>query len=574
MLLATYRSDELDRRHPLTAHGSGLAARRASRRRSRCPPMTPANVTEMIAAILNADEVSAELASLVGERAEGNPFVLEEMLREAHRPRRDRADGGRLAPRLGRHAADAGDRARGGAAAPGTARRRVDRGAAGRRRARPLVRLRRCSSRWPRPTRLPCSPRSSRRSRSSSSRRRPRRASATSGATRSRRRRSRATRSCRSGSGSTPGPPTRSCAPTGARSAVARHLLGAGRTEEAVDACLRAADEAERAIAFSEAAELLERVLPHVTDRARARVAPRPDGPSPLAERRADGRRAAPRGRRRAARRARRGRSRRRGRGSISAAAAGSSTSPRRRCATSSSPGTCSRSEGPSPELALAYLRIAGIHAFELDYDALPRRRRAGRRDRRAGLGGLRARLGPHPRRPRALRHRRASSRSSTAATRRPSAKGYGLIAGNIALQRDLGPRPHARRRAGRPAREARAHPVDAVDDERRNDREEPRPPRGRQAARGARDRAPVDRAPREPGRQQVHVALAAGGSRGAAGARQGRRGGRRAASAVARGGAPGHRVRHRERASGSRSRSDSSRRRRSSAGGPPAPRS
>jgi hypothetical protein len=37
----------------------------------------------MIAAILNADQVSEELVALVGDRAEGNPFVLEEMLREA-----------------------------------------------------------------------------------------------------------------------------------------------------------------------------------------------------------------------------------------------------------------------------------------------------------------------------------------------------------------------------------------------------------------------------------------------------------------------------------------------------------
>src|SRR5262249_34428108 len=39
---------------------------------------------------------------------------------------------------------------------------------------------------------------------------------------------------------------------------VARHLLGAGVAERAVPACLAAADDAERALALDEAAELLE----------------------------------------------------------------------------------------------------------------------------------------------------------------------------------------------------------------------------------------------------------------------------------------------------------------------------
>jgi class 3 adenylate cyclase len=52
----------------------------------------------------------------------------------------------------------------------------------------------------------------------------------------------------------------------GSSLAIASHLLGAGRADEAVGACLRAAEEAERSVAFREAAELLERVLPHVSD--------------------------------------------------------------------------------------------------------------------------------------------------------------------------------------------------------------------------------------------------------------------------------------------------------------------
>jgi class 3 adenylate cyclase len=47
---------------------------------------------------------------------------------------------------------------------------------------------------------------------------------------------------------------------------VARHLLGAGRFEEAVPACIAAAEEAEASLAFADALELLERALPHIRD--------------------------------------------------------------------------------------------------------------------------------------------------------------------------------------------------------------------------------------------------------------------------------------------------------------------
>jgi predicted ATPase len=82
MVLATYRSDELERRHPLTRavqtwRRTGLAETIA------VSAMTLRDVAEMIAAILNADELNADLAALIDSRAEGNPFVLEEMLKEA-----------------------------------------------------------------------------------------------------------------------------------------------------------------------------------------------------------------------------------------------------------------------------------------------------------------------------------------------------------------------------------------------------------------------------------------------------------------------------------------------------------
>jgi class 3 adenylate cyclase len=47
---------------------------------------------------------------------------------------------------------------------------------------------------------------------------------------------------------------------------VANHLLGAARFEEAVPICLESAEDAERKAAFREAAALLERILPHVSD--------------------------------------------------------------------------------------------------------------------------------------------------------------------------------------------------------------------------------------------------------------------------------------------------------------------
>ncbi len=82
LLLLTYRSDELDRRHPLApllqswrrsgvAQLVGLSALRES------------ETGEMIAAILDEERVEPEFRDLMHARSEGNPFVLEEMLKEA-----------------------------------------------------------------------------------------------------------------------------------------------------------------------------------------------------------------------------------------------------------------------------------------------------------------------------------------------------------------------------------------------------------------------------------------------------------------------------------------------------------
>lgn len=48
---------------------------------------------------------------------------------------------------------------------------------------------------------------------------------------------------------------------------LAHHLLAANQLDEAVPVCLRAAEEAERRSGFREAAELYERAVPHITDK-------------------------------------------------------------------------------------------------------------------------------------------------------------------------------------------------------------------------------------------------------------------------------------------------------------------
>jgi class 3 adenylate cyclase len=82
LVLVTYRSDELDRRHP-------VAPLLQTWRRSRLAelvllsPLERREIAEMIAAILDDGEIGPELRDLMYARTEGNPFVLEEMLKEA-----------------------------------------------------------------------------------------------------------------------------------------------------------------------------------------------------------------------------------------------------------------------------------------------------------------------------------------------------------------------------------------------------------------------------------------------------------------------------------------------------------
>jgi class 3 adenylate cyclase len=81
LIVVTYRADELHRRHPFLPTLQGW-------RRSgvadilELEPLSEDGIGEMLAAILGPDSVDRELHELMLERTEGNPFVLEEMLRE------------------------------------------------------------------------------------------------------------------------------------------------------------------------------------------------------------------------------------------------------------------------------------------------------------------------------------------------------------------------------------------------------------------------------------------------------------------------------------------------------------
>lgn len=82
LTVVTYRSDEMDRRHPLQPI---LQAWRRSRLVETLvlEPLSRNAVSAMIRAIFEEDSVSPELVKLMHGRCEGNPFVLEEILRES-----------------------------------------------------------------------------------------------------------------------------------------------------------------------------------------------------------------------------------------------------------------------------------------------------------------------------------------------------------------------------------------------------------------------------------------------------------------------------------------------------------
>ncbi len=82
LLLATYRTDELHRKHALLPTIQGWR-RSGQVHLIEIRPLQPDNVKAMVKSIFEESEVSDEFRDFMHQRSEGNPFVLEELLRDA-----------------------------------------------------------------------------------------------------------------------------------------------------------------------------------------------------------------------------------------------------------------------------------------------------------------------------------------------------------------------------------------------------------------------------------------------------------------------------------------------------------
>ena len=82
LVLATYRVDEMHRKHPLVPTIQGWR-RSGQAEFIELKPMSGDAVGEMVRAIFDETEITHEFRDFLRDRSEGNPFVLEEMLREA-----------------------------------------------------------------------------------------------------------------------------------------------------------------------------------------------------------------------------------------------------------------------------------------------------------------------------------------------------------------------------------------------------------------------------------------------------------------------------------------------------------
>jgi class 3 adenylate cyclase len=81
MVLGTYRRDELHRKHPLQPMIHGW--RRAGTPVIDLEPLDADRVADMVQAIFDVGEISQDTRRFLHERSEGNPFVLEEILKAA-----------------------------------------------------------------------------------------------------------------------------------------------------------------------------------------------------------------------------------------------------------------------------------------------------------------------------------------------------------------------------------------------------------------------------------------------------------------------------------------------------------
>ncbi|HYM96040.1 MAG TPA: AAA family ATPase, partial [Candidatus Sulfotelmatobacter sp.] len=82
LVLATYRSDELHRKHALLPTIQGWR-RSGNVQLIELAPLGSQAVADMVCEIFEEAAVSHEFSEFLQERSEGNPFVLEEMLRDA-----------------------------------------------------------------------------------------------------------------------------------------------------------------------------------------------------------------------------------------------------------------------------------------------------------------------------------------------------------------------------------------------------------------------------------------------------------------------------------------------------------
>lgn len=82
LVLATYRRDEMTRRHPLLPTVQAWQRSRLAQV-VELEALQPEGVARMVSAIFDDTDVGAEFRDFIHERSEGNPFVLEEMLKDA-----------------------------------------------------------------------------------------------------------------------------------------------------------------------------------------------------------------------------------------------------------------------------------------------------------------------------------------------------------------------------------------------------------------------------------------------------------------------------------------------------------
>lgn len=81
LILATYRSEEVDRTHPLLPTIQGLRRTQAAQV-VELEPLSAERVGDMVEAIFD-QPIYAEFRTFLSQRSEGNPFVLEELLKAA-----------------------------------------------------------------------------------------------------------------------------------------------------------------------------------------------------------------------------------------------------------------------------------------------------------------------------------------------------------------------------------------------------------------------------------------------------------------------------------------------------------